>query len=321
MRFRWLLTLGSLSVCLAAEKPVDFNRDVRPILSDNCFACHGPDDKRRMANLRLDTEDGLFADRGTYRSSRPAIQRRAASWHASAPPTAPRRMPPPQAGADPHRSADRHRPQMDRAGRQVGAALGLRAAAAAGACRRSATRMGAQPDRPLRAGPPGTRRTEALARGRPRHPAAPPELRPHRPAAHHRRSRTPSSPTNPPNAYEKQVDRLLALPHYGERMAMQWLDLARYADTHGYHIDSQRDMWKWRDWVIDAFNRNMPFDRFGIEQLAGDLLPNATVRAETRHRLQPQPHDQLRGRRDSRGVSGRSTWPIASTPPPTSSWA
>ncbi len=80
-----------------------------------------------------------------------------------------------------------------------------------------------------------------------------------------------------PDAYEKQVDRLLALPQYGERMAMQWLDLARYADTHGYHIDSQRDMWKWRDWVIDAFNRNMPFDRFGIEQLAGDLLPNATV--------------------------------------------
>ena len=79
------------------------------------------------------------------------------------------------------------------------------------------------------------------------------------------------------DAYEKQVDRLLALPQYGERMAMQWLDLARYADTHGYHIDSARDMWKWRDWVIDAFNRNMPFDRFGIEQLAGDLLPNATV--------------------------------------------
>jgi hypothetical protein len=79
------------------------------------------------------------------------------------------------------------------------------------------------------------------------------------------------------DAYEKQVDRLLAMPQYGERMAMQWLDLARYADTHGYHIDSSRDMWKWRDWAIAAFNRNMPFDRFGIEQLAGDLLPGATV--------------------------------------------
>ena len=80
-----------------------------------------------------------------------------------------------------------------------------------------------------------------------------------------------------PDAYEKRVDRLLHSPHYGERMAMQWLDLARYADTHGYHIDSHRDMWHWRDWVIDAFNRNMPYDQFTIEQLAGDLLPNATL--------------------------------------------
>jgi hypothetical protein len=79
-----------------------------------------------------------------------------------------------------------------------------------------------------------------------------------------------------PDAYEKQVDRLLRSPRYGERMAMQWLDLARYADTHGYHIDSHRDMWHWRDWVIDSFNRNLPFDQFTTQQLAGDLLPNAT---------------------------------------------
>ena len=79
-----------------------------------------------------------------------------------------------------------------------------------------------------------------------------------------------------PDAYEKRVDALLQSPHYGERMAMPWLDAARYADTHGYHIDSLRGMWPWRDWVIDAFNRNMPFDEFAIEQLAGDLLPNAT---------------------------------------------
>src|SRR5205085_650296 len=80
-----------------------------------------------------------------------------------------------------------------------------------------------------------------------------------------------------PDAYEKLVDRLLANPHYGERMAMEWLDAARYADTHGYHIDSRRDMTRWREWVIDAFNMNLPFDQFTIEQLAGDLLPNAAL--------------------------------------------
>ena len=79
------------------------------------------------------------------------------------------------------------------------------------------------------------------------------------------------------NAYEKLVDRLLQSPHYGERMAMPWLDAARYADSNGYQTDAQRFMWPWRDWVINAFNSNMPFDQFTVEQLAGDLLPNATV--------------------------------------------
>ena len=76
-----------------------------------------------------------------------------------------------------------------------------------------------------------------------------------------------------PRRLEKVVDRLLASPAYGERMAMAWLDLARYSDTHGYHYDNERTMWPWRDWVIDAYNRNLPFDRFTVEQLAGDLLP------------------------------------------------
>lgn len=80
-----------------------------------------------------------------------------------------------------------------------------------------------------------------------------------------------------PNAYEKVVDRLLASPRYGERLAFRWLDAARYADTNGYQIDGERSMWRWRDWVIEAFNRNLPYDRFIIEQLAGDLLPGATM--------------------------------------------
>ena len=82
---------------------------------------------------------------------------------------------------------------------------------------------------------------------------------------------------NSPDAYEKVVDRLLASPRYGERMATDWLDAARYADTNGYQTDGVRHMWRWRDWVIDALNRNMPFDQFTIEQLAGDLLAGATL--------------------------------------------
>jgi hypothetical protein len=80
-----------------------------------------------------------------------------------------------------------------------------------------------------------------------------------------------------PQAYENLVDRLMASKHWGEHRGRYWLDAARYADTHGIHIDNYREMWPYRDWVINAFNRNLPFDRFTIEQLAGDLLPNRTV--------------------------------------------
>ena len=88
-----------------------------------------------------------------------------------------------------------------------------------------------------------------------------------------------------PNAYEKVVDRLLASPRYGERMAFRWMEAARYGDTNGYQTDGVRDMWRWRDWVIDAFNRNMPFDQFTIEQLAGDLLPGATLTSASQRRF------------------------------------
>src|SRR5204863_428402 len=81
----------------------------------------------------------------------------------------------------------------------------------------------------------------------------------------------------PPDAYERVVDHLLASPHFGERWAPPWLDLARYADTNGYEKDARRSIWPYRDWVIDALNRDMPFDEFTIEQLAGDLLPEATL--------------------------------------------
>ena len=126
------LFLGiTLSACAFAAGPqVDFNRDVRPILSDNCFACHGPDDKHRMANLRLDTEAGLFADRGAYRIVAPGDPAKSRLLARISAPTPATRMPPRQAGTTLTDSADRHHKQMDRAGRQMGTPLGLRAARA-----------------------------------------------------------------------------------------------------------------------------------------------------------------------------------------------
>ena len=105
--------------------------------------------------------------------------------------------------------------------------------------------------------------------------------RPHRPAADARRSSTPSSPTPRPTPTTKQVERLLASPHYGERWARHWLDAARYADSDGYEKDKPRYVWSYRDWVIDAFNRDLPYDQFIIEQLAGDLLPERRRRTRS----------------------------------------
>ena len=93
-------------------------------------------------------------------------------------------------------------------------------------------------------------------------------------------------------------------PHWGEHRGRYWLDAARYADTNGIHFDNYREIWAYRDWVIDAFNRNMPFDQFTVEQLAGDLLPNATLDQQDRLRLQPLQHHHQRGRRDRRGIPG-----------------
>jgi hypothetical protein len=274
--FRLFLGISVAVASFAAGPVVDFNRDVRPILSDNCFACHGPDDKHRMANLRLDTEEGLFADRGTYRIVAPGDPAKSRLFGRISAATPAARMPPRQAGAtlteaqiatvrqwiEQGAKWERHwafvppeRPAMppvrdekwarNPIDRLVLARLereGLKPSPEAG---RATLLRRLSFD--LTGLPPTSAEIDAFLADKSAH------------------------------AYEKQVDRLLALPQYGERMAMQWLDLARYADTHGFHIDSAREMWKWRDWVIDAFNRNLPFDRFGIEQLAGDLLPDATV--------------------------------------------
>jgi hypothetical protein len=274
--FRLFLVVSAISLCAAAEKPVDFDRDVRPVLSDNCFACHGPDANHRMANLRLDTEEGLFADRGSYRivtAGDPAKSRLFARINAATPGS---RMPPAQAGT----TLNAAQIELVRKWIEQGAKWQRHWSFVA-------------PQRPAL---PAVRNEKWVRNPIDRFVLARLEREGLAPSAEAGRATLlrrlsfdltglPPTPAEvdafltdkSPDAYEKQVDRLLALPQYGERMAMQWLDLARYADTHGYHIDSHRDMWKWRDWVIDSFNRNLPFNRFGIEQLAGDLLPGATV--------------------------------------------
>lgn len=252
---------------------VDFTRDVRPILSDKCFACHGPDEAGRQAGLRLDTREGAFADRG----GRPAIvpgdpasslllQRITHKSEAL-------RMPPRSAGP---RLTDK---EVDLIRRWIEEGAEWRTHWAYVAPVRPPV-----PDVKLKGWPRNPIDHFILAELERRNLKPAPEADP---ATLLRRlsldlAGLPPTPEElarfladrAPDAYERQVERLLASPRYGERLAMEWLDLARYADTHGYHIDSHRDMWPWRDWVIAAFNRNMPYDQFTIEQLAGDLLPN-----------------------------------------------
>ena len=275
-RISFALLLAALVPAGAAPRPVDFDREIRPILSDNCFTCHGPDEKQRMVKLRLDTKEGAFADRGGYRVIVPGDAAGSRLYQRISAPDKAQRMPPPMA----NRTLTAAQVDLIRRWIAEGAKWEqhwaflppLRPALPD----RKEQGLAAKSHRRVHPRAPGTGGPEAFAAGRPRHPAAPRDARPDRPAADARGGRRFPADRSP-DAYETVVDRLLASPRYGERMAMEWLDVARYADTHGYHIDSHRDMWPWRDWVIRAFNHNMPFDQFTTEQLAGDLLPDATL--------------------------------------------
>ena len=257
-------------------KEVDFIRDIRPILSDNCFACHGPDEKQRQADLRLDTKGDAFANRGGYQVIVPGdstksrlLQRISAEDEAF-------RMPPPQTERT---LTDQHIELIRRWIDQ-------------GAKWKSHWSLIPPKRSPLPKVKDETSPQNAIDNfilARLEHEGL--KLSSEADKATLLRRLTFDLTGLPPTlaevdafladessvAYEKSVDRLLESPHYGERMAMQWFDLARYADSHGYQIDALREMWHWRDWVINAFNRNMPFDQFTIEQLAGDLLPNPTL--------------------------------------------
>ncbi|MFN7812003.1 MAG: DUF1549 domain-containing protein, partial [Planctomycetia bacterium] len=267
--------LVAAAVAPAAERP-SYNRDIRPILSDNCFGCHGPDEHDRKAGLRLDVpqpatpagDSGLPA----IVPGRPDASELVARIVADDPDHI---MPPPES------NKKLTAVQKDTLRRWI----------AAGAVYEPhwsylppvrpevpAVRNAAWPKNPIDRFILARLDAEGLAPA----PEADRSTLVRRLAL----DLTGLPPTRAeaeefladesPDAYGRLVDRLLASPQYGERMAVDWLDAARYADTNGHQVDRDRENWPWRDWVIRAFNDNMPFDRFTIEQLAGDLLPNPT---------------------------------------------
>ncbi len=266
--FRAALPL--LACTAASAAPIDYARDVRPILATNCFHCHGQDPATRKAGIRLDTAGGQ-QESAAIDPGRPDNSELIARILSA---DADMQMPPPDSAKSPRP----HEKDILRRWIQEGAQFAehwaftppvrpAEPAAGAGWARNAIDRFVAAQH--------AAQRLSAA-------PAAPRSLLARRVALD--LTGLPLSPAeldafladSAPDAYERLVDRLLASPRYGEHLALSWLDLARYADTNGYQMDAYRMNWPWRDWVVDAFNANLPFDRFTIEQLAGDLLPNAT---------------------------------------------
>ena len=275
-----LAVLGLSSVSAEESEPtqatVNYNLDVRPILADNCFACHGPDAKTREADLRLDTKAGAFSEPSGYPVIVPGKPEESELYLRVASNVDNYRMPP--AGFNKTLTPE----QIDVITQWI--------------------REGAKWEEhwafttPVRPTPPDVKNGDwirnpidafILSRLEKEglHPASEAGKRtlirrlsfdltglpPTREEVHQFLA------DDSPDAYEKLIDTFMAKPEYGEHLARFWLDVARYGDTHGLHLDNYREMWPYRDWVIEAFNKNMPFDQFTIEQLAGDLLPEPTL--------------------------------------------
>lgn len=261
---------SAAAAVVVAEDPVSFSREIQPILADNCYFCHGPDANQRAAGLRLDMQDEAAAVIEPHDAESSELVRRITSDDPD------EVMPPP----DSNRALSPAEIERLRRWVEQGAAWGVHWSLA-----------------PLQKPPipPSTHAPSGQANPIDRFVAAKLAERGWKPSPEASRSTLirrvtldltglPPTPEevesflhdDDPRAYERLVDRLLSRPSYGERMAWNWLDAARYADSNGYQGDGERTMWPWRDWVIDAFNRNLPYDRFTIDQLAGDLLPDAT---------------------------------------------
>ena len=257
------------------ERTIDFEREVRPILSQRCFACHGPDEQGRQRGLRLDIEDGIHGGRAEFGGAVviPGDAAGSLLYQRITETNAAMRMPrggealtesevetirlwidqgaewqlhwafipPDRSPLPPVTDPDWVRNPIDRFVLAQLEAEGLNPSEEA-----DRITLLRRVTLDLTGLPPTEGEITALLND------------------------------DAPDAYEQAVDRLLGSERYGERMAVEWLDAARYADTNGYQTDGERSMWRWRDWVIDAYNNNMPFDQFTIEQIAGDMLPTPT---------------------------------------------
>ncbi len=279
---RWLVALAA---SVGAAAPLDaraqerdrvgFNEHIRPILSNTCFACHGQDAKQRQADLRLDVAESALADRDGTFAIKPGDPSQSALWKRITSNDPDFMMPPPSSNK---MLTDEQR-QLIRRWIEQGAVYQKHWAF----------------ERPVAAEPPSVQDRAAVRNevdqflqerlereGLAPQPDADRETLIRRVAF----ALTGLPPTvrqvdaflgdTSSDAYERMVERYLDSSHFGEEMARHWLDVARYADTHGLHLDNERQMWAYRDWVVQAFNDNLPFDQFTIWQLAGDLLPNPT---------------------------------------------
>ncbi|RBP41480.1 cytochrome c [Roseimicrobium gellanilyticum] len=272
-------TVASGAVHAASTPPsaVQFNRDIRPILAEACFHCHGPDPGTRKASLRLDTEEGFFAARDGGDSTVVKGQPEKSSlYQRIVTEDVDDVMPPPES----HKDLKPEQKELIKRWIEQGASWQPHWSLV-------------KPERPALPTVPGVNAEtqnpiDRFVQSR----LASVGLTPAPEADKYTLARRvtldltglPPSPEEVeayvsdtrPDAYEKFVERLLDSKRYGEHRARYWLDAARYADTHGLHFDNYREMWLYRDWVVNAFNKNQPFDAFTVEQIAGDLLPNRT---------------------------------------------
>ena len=275
-RVSTLIYFAASAALAAVPAKIDFQRDIRPILSDNCFRCHGHDPETRMADLRLDLREAATAKRENGIAVVPGSPDHSLLWQRVSAEKPAKRMPPPYANkvltADQKETLKRWIEQgatwkehwvYIAPKRPTPPAVRDQSWARGPIDRFILAKLEAEGLTPA---PEADRRT--LARrvaldltGLPPKPADVDAFVDDKAA----------------DAYERMVDRYLAQPAYGEHRARYWLDAARYADTHGIHIDNYREMWAYRDWVINAFNHNLKFDQFTIDQIAGDLLPNRTL--------------------------------------------